>query len=1092
TREKRLEAVKDYMVASAARIELIEFLIKQRNEPPRKGDDGKRMRPFVDTRDAVSAIHSIVGICDEGPDWPDELREWRMKIVQMMLGPTAKEGFSESKLVQLPICIAVLAATGDEKVVNQVRVREKVDAWDLQAKVDGRTVLQEAIQAECSEIACLIVRRNGAVTSEFQQGKDKQPVTQLYSMLSSTDHEQKFYREPDYVGINEPADATRLVPVRAAAARGMWSVVKALREAKCVDGHEHALFDQRHATGRTVWHDLATPEWGSSRAERSNNPGSDEQMAWAECLISKGCGHLVTALDVQKRLPLHWAAENNHHRLTSLLVELYCDKHYGNEYLLKMRDHNHFTPLELAVYHGNVETVESLVSAAAHYNCLPLLCITSSYKNDRTRASRDAGRNPEDKESKGGVARISRLIYWFMRNEPGKKELCWPCSAYHLVLLQMSIVMRGDHVEEKLAIEGRATSAPRNRRLHSRGSTAQRRRRNWNRKVALGTMSTKMMMSIRQSDGLAYRKWFLIRYLSQEMTLWIVWMLTLFFTTQSIFVGGGLSNTRMSLELQSEATSWMMNWNFEKNVVDDELPAEEEAFPKTFYELSAPDDAWTFINGVLFDNLFPEGEPEGQVGTSTYLIGSPLIQYAPWVNGDCDTLLMRTPKAFAGLGEDPDTCIVGKGPYGSDVRLPRNNRTLAAEAIANIDKDTWNQGAGVRVSFAVYHKDMQKVLVSNLEVQFGATGLVLPIQRTRIFLWMPINDIASWVYPFFFCSVFTGISLAYVGNEVKQIVTDFNGYVSDGAQLYDIMHAFTHIVLLCLLTVLTVKQAQLNVDPFSEDVYTIRDGQVDLLEIAEYAVHMQKIFGFTFFLETFNLIQMLRLFPELGPQMQAIGKTLVDAKVMQFLGFLLVCVFGCALTVRTVFGAEQKEFATVQDAFFAMYRFVWGDWDFSEIKSREYIWTASSAWGYVIFWVVTLVITGTLANVFIAIVGDRYNDHLSQSQSDWIEEVDHIMAQWFGDAFRKRHPDKKIEEVALAIKNCRDRHEHGDDSAEPETPSNDLLSSVRSSHDKIDSLDSRVHANQKRMDSIDADLKEVKGLLKDLLRQGSAITSATE
>jgi len=193
-----------------------------------------------------------------------------------------------------------------------------------------------------------------------------------------------------------------------------------------------------------------------------------------------------------------------------------------------------------------------------------------------------------------------------------------------------------------------------------------------------------------------------------------------------------------------------------------------------------------------------------------------------------------------------------------------------------------------------------------------------------------------------------------------------------------------------------------------------------------------------------------------------------------------------------VFGAEQKEFATVQDAFFAMYRFVWGDWDFSEIKSREYIWTASSAWGYVIFWVVTLVITGTLANVFIAIVGDRYNDHLSQSQSDWIEEVDHIMAQWFGDAFRKRHPDKKIEEVALAIKNCGDRHEHGDDSAEPETPSNDLLSSVRSSHDKIDSLDSRVHANQKRMDSIDADLKEVKGLLKDLLRQGSAITSATE
>jgi len=387
---------------------------------------------------------------------------------------------------------------------------------------------------------------------------------------------------------------------------------------------------------------------------------------------------------------------------------------------------------------------------------------------------------------------------------------------------------------------------------------------------------------------------------------------------------------------------------------------------------------------------------------------------------------------------------------------------------------------------------MQKLLVSNLEVQFGATGLVIPIQRTRIFLWMPINDIWSWLYPFMFCSIFAGISLAYVGVEVSQMVSDLNAYVSNGGNLYDIMHNLTHIVILCLLFVLTVKQAQLNVDPFSEDVYTIRDDQVDLLEIAEYAVHMQKIFGFTFFLETFNLIQMLRLFPELGPQMQAIGKTLVDGKVMQFLGFLLVCVFGCALTVRTVFGAEQKEFATVQDAFFAMYRFVWGDWDFSEIKSREYLWTASSAWGYLIFWLVSLVITGTLANVFIAIVGDRYNDHLSQSQSDWIEEVDHIMAQWFGDAFRKRHRGK-FNALALAMRNRGHRHDNGDENnAGLETPSNDLLSLVSSSLDKMDGLDSRVHANQRRMDSIDADLKEVKDLLKDLLRQGGATAGATE
>ncbi|CAK0797101.1 unnamed protein product, partial [Prorocentrum cordatum] len=651
---KRVDAVKDYMVVSASRIELIEFLIKQRNEPPRKGEDGKRVRPFVDTRDAISAIHGIVRICNEDTDWPQELRDWRTKVVELMLGPTAKEGFCESRLVQLPVCTAVLAATSDEKVIHHASVREKVDAWQVRAKEDGKTVLQEAIEAECSEIACLVVKRNSAVKSEFLQGQDKQDVTQLYSSLCSTDGQQKFDREPDYIGINDPSDATLLVPLRAAASRGMWQVVHALRQAaRCVDGYDQNVFGTKHRQ-RTVWHDLATPEWsagGPKGQQGQQSVNAAEQINWAEDLITKDCSLLAKAYDDEGRLPLHWAAQNNHPQLTRILVDLYCP---GYEYLLKKRDLRNFSPLELAVKHGNIQTVKALVAATEQHSSLTNLSITSSFKREG---------NPylDDNEAGWGASKIARFLYWVFRNEPSRKEICWPCSAYHLVLLQMNVVMRGDHTDmnEGLDIDRKHKHKGIFGRVLSQQSSIQRRKRKRGRKAAPDETSKEIMHAIRRGDGVTYRRLFLIRYLLKKMTLWVVIMGMLFLVAQTVFVGGWLSNTRMSPALTQHATSWMFDWNFEKNVVESEVPWETEKFATTFYDLSTPEDVWTFINGTLFGFIFP-GLGPGEVGSSSFLIGSPVIQMAPWVYGDCDTLLMKIPRVFEGLGSDSDTCIVDR------------------------------------------------------------------------------------------------------------------------------------------------------------------------------------------------------------------------------------------------------------------------------------------------------------------------------------------------------------------------------------------------------------------------------------------------
>ncbi|CAK0884388.1 unnamed protein product, partial [Prorocentrum cordatum] len=423
------------------------------------------------------------------------------------------------------------------------------------------------------------------------------------------------------------------------------------------------------------------------------------------------------------------------------------------------------------------------------------------------------------------------------------------------------------------------------------------------------------------------------------------------------------------------------------------------------------------------------------------------------------------------------------GEYGSNVKLPRNDAAAAQAALDSIDQAAWNQGAGIRVSYAIFNKELQRVLASELEVEFRPSGTVIPVQKTRIFLWMPINDIMSWLYPFILCVAFVGYSIINVGVEIYQMTSDWKAYVSNRAEMFDILRDFIHVLIIALMITVTVKQASLDLQPASDNVYVDTTDENNLIDIAYYSIHLQKLFGFTFFLQTFNLIRILRLFPELGPQMQAIGQTLVDGKVMQFFAFLFFCIVGCALTVNTVFGAEQKGFATLQDSLFAMYRFVWGDWDFAEIQSKEYVTTSTSIWGYLIFWILTFVITGTLANVFIAIVGERYTDHLGESMSDWIEEVDRIMANWYGDAFRRKM-DNEYKEVAKSMKDWGVRDE--DEDSTPKNSTADLALAA-----SVDKVNTRQMAQQKRMDAIDDKLEDLKEMLQELLQQhGPTVTAS--
>jgi hypothetical protein len=321
--------------------------------------------------------------------------------------------------------------------------------------------------------------------------------------------------------------------------------------------------------------------------------------------------------------------------------------------------------------------------------------------------------------------------------------------------------------------------------------------------------------------------------------------------------------------------------------------------------------------------------------------------------------------------------------------------------------------------------------------------------------------------------------------------------LTDGAELFDLLRDSVHLLIICLLVLVVVKQAQLTdvLEPAGEDPTTTANYPVDLDTIAYYSSHLQKSFGATFMLQTFNSIKLLKLFPSLGPQMQAIGQTLVDAKVTQFLGFLIVCVFGCAMTVHTIFGTESPEFATLPESFFGMYRFVWGDWDYADSFSIQKLFgPGADAWyGYVFFLVVTFVITGTLANVFIAIVGERYNDHLAKSEESWVEEVNGIMTKLFGEYFERAQANRfnSREELVKVVSDPLKQGWMAEKSAEVKTEDGAVSAAAQELSASMRDMRTKVEEHQQRMQDMGSSVQEMKALLQKLAAQHTSTVTAS-
>jgi hypothetical protein len=237
--------------------------------------------------------------------------------------------------------------------------------------------------------------------------------------------------------------------------------------------------------------------------------------------------------------------------------------------------------------------------------------------------------------------------------------------------------------------------------------------------------------------------------------------------------------------------------------------------------------------------------------------------------------------------------------------------------------------------------------------------------------------------------------LSSVVSEVMQFVRNKRRHehasVLTNARAFD-TGFFLVLLLMCVMIVIVMRQQQLLHIQADNDTKFI-----DMFsDVAQIARHTQFVCGLSVFLQTFRFVKVMRLFPRIGPSVHAVAKTLVDSIVLQFLVFLCVLLLGCGMAMTIIFGSHVPNFNTFfPSAFFSLYRFSYGDWDIEEMNGKD------GLWGHVIFFGLAFLLTGTLTNVFIAVVSEQYSENLRTSDLDWTEEVNSLMASWFGHAFEE-------------------------------------------------------------------------------------------
>ena len=366
--------------------------------------------------------------------------------------------------------------------------------------------------------------------------------------------------------------------------------------------------------------------------------------------------------------------------------------------------------------------------------------------------------------------------------------------------------------------------------------------------------------------------------------------------------------------------------------------------------------------------------------------------------------------------------------------LPSKDNHGAAAKLAWMRDHEWvdPSASAVFVDYTVLNPSLQRLIAVELAIELPETGLALPRSRVvvlprlhwlrfrfeslsfRLSAWAMVGGVLVYVVRgladelYDLCRLFIsalhrivrhgyGARLRFALLRIgwRLILAGYFAlaeYMNDIYNFFDILaaslvvgwwHSWMWMVLRAreLEIDLAVGTSASANDPTGAHYYAMNERVVPLLQ------HANDLIALGIFFSYIKVIKYIRLIPIIGPAVQAVTATIANLRVVTFLIFFIF--FTCSFTfgVNIAFGDQLVIYQDWLTAFLSVFAQQLGDSALADMQQKRYFV------GTILYFLMAVIGTIVLTNIFIGVVSSAYEEMHGASQSAWEEELYPKMVQ---------------------------------------------------------------------------------------------------
>jgi Ca2+-binding EF-hand superfamily protein len=678
-------------------------------------------------------------------------------------------------------------------------------------------------------------------------------------------------------------------------------------------------------------------------------PGAEDGMLSYACDLWTKLRRCVTYDSGFERFPIHFSCVNGHCNIIGSMIR-------ENDPLsfLNRMDSSGWTPLSLAAVHGHVNCVTLLLENKAQ----PILQMSKI----------------EQKEQKG------------MMNKPSREEFGWNAitdwkllysNTHSVVLLQLFCLKNLEstlHFTDRMA-ESRAKSD--DQKKNQRGVLINYQRPQ-DLKQAIQT-SEALLECLCLTDSVR-----------KETNIWILAYLV---KRTAVYLIALIAVSVLALDRQNLLSTEALNIRsvYENNLFESNFP-EDTLDAITFSGIQQISDFWDFVQGPISSLVWPFDSNESQINYESRVLGAVRFWQTRRLLGPCPELLgLADFNSFAAerqlICRQSEMSTLPFGPNrtypfdhtsrGYVIDVPSGNFNVSHSIIQDLIMGDWVDSStqSLRVMFTLYRPSQNIFHFFSLNMDAAVSAFFIPSFAITSVDWKSYSErspviLAIDVALFLFC--------------IWRTVRTFSSRKALEKVIHRKKFAVLRIFMVLFfdmwyaLRIVCIVLEQSTVLPHNSTVFVDLNNFSTLRRVQRPFLSLGVV---SLWLYSFRYLE---LTPTLGPMIQAVTATLTHERVSTFVAYVFfVCMcFGMGFVVH--FGLDIPAFATPQDT---MYQLFLGSFDLSQMQQSEYIF------GTLAFFVLNVVMTLTLVNIFIGIVTTVYDDCHEKSERIWRGEVNSLITE---------------------------------------------------------------------------------------------------